>query len=112
MAVVGKHNSITDVAGIMAGNYTNKVAASGVTVILCKEGAVAGVDVRGAAPGTRETDLLDPVSLFSKRLERGRFVWPSPVNGKLAISSAQLAMLLEGIDWRMPARTWRPLKAG
>ena len=63
MAIVGKHNSITDVAGIMAGNYTNKVAASGVTVILCKEGAVAGVDVRGSAPGTRETDLLNPINL-------------------------------------------------
>jgi len=50
--------------------------------------------------------------LFSKRLERGRFVWPSPQNGKLVISSAQLAMLLEGIDWRMPDRTWRPLTAG
>ncbi len=50
--------------------------------------------------------------LFSKRLECGRFVWPSPVNGKVAISSAQLAMLLEGIDWRMPKRTWRPLTAG
>ena len=50
--------------------------------------------------------------LFSKRLERGRFVWPSPVNGKLSISSAQLAMLLEGIDWRTPQRTWRPLMAG
>jgi transposase len=36
--------------------------------------------------------------LFSKRLERGRFVWPSPVKGKVAITSAQLAMLLEGID--------------
>ena len=50
--------------------------------------------------------------LFSKRLERGRFVWPSAVNGKLTISTAQLAMLLEGIDWRMPQRTWRPLSAG
>ncbi len=50
--------------------------------------------------------------LFSKRLERGRFVWPSPNNGKVAITSAQLAMLLEGIDWRAPVRTWRPLKAG
>jgi transposase len=50
--------------------------------------------------------------LFSKRLERGRFVWPSPVRGKIVITSAQLAMLLEGIDWRMPQRTWRPLKAG
>ena len=50
--------------------------------------------------------------LFSKRLERGRFVWPSPINGKVAITSAQLSMLLEGIDWRAPVRTWRPLKAG
>ncbi len=50
--------------------------------------------------------------LFSKRLERGRFVWPSPADGKVAISSAQLSMLLEGIDWRTPQRTWRPLTAG
>ena len=44
--------------------------------------------------------------LFSKRLERGRFVWPSIAGGKLTISQAQLAMLLEGIDWRAPLRTW------
>ncbi len=50
--------------------------------------------------------------LFSKRLERGRFVWPSIADGKLTISTAQLAMLLEGIDWRVPLRTWRPLTAG
>ena len=50
--------------------------------------------------------------LFSKRLERGRFVWPSIAAGKLTISPAQLAMLLEGIDWRAPLRTWRPLTAG
>jgi len=50
--------------------------------------------------------------LFSKRLERGRFVWPSPVRGRLSVTSAQLAMLLEGIDWRAPQRTWRPLTAG
>ncbi len=54
--------------------------------------------------------------LFSKRLERGRFVWPSPATmsqgGKVSVSSAQLAMLLEGIDWRAPQRTWRPLTAG
>ncbi len=50
--------------------------------------------------------------LFSKRLERGRFVWPSAADGKVVISSAQLSMLLEGIDWRMPQRTWRPLAAG
>jgi transposase len=45
--------------------------------------------------------------LFSKRLERGRFVRPSAAGGKLVIGAAQLAMLLEGIDWRMPQRTWR-----
>ncbi len=50
--------------------------------------------------------------LFSKRLERGRFVWPSPADGKVVVSPAQLAMLLEGIDWRAPQRTWRPLTAG
>ncbi len=47
--------------------------------------------------------------LFSKRLERGRFVWPSAAGGKLVIGTAQLSMLLEGIDWRTPQRTWRPL---
>ena len=50
--------------------------------------------------------------LFSKRLERGRFVWPSAADGKVAVTPAQLSMLLEGIDWRAPVRTWRPLAAG
>jgi transposase len=50
--------------------------------------------------------------LFAKRLEKGRFVWPSPTDGKVVITPAQLGMLLEGIDWRMPRRTWRPSVAG
>jgi transposase len=50
--------------------------------------------------------------LFAKRLEKGRFVWPSPADGKVAITPAQLSMLLEGIDWRMPQPTWRPELAG
>ena len=50
--------------------------------------------------------------LFSKRLEKGRFVWPSAKDGKIALTPAQLAMLLEGIDWRLPQRTWRPMTAG
>ncbi|MCL4135389.1 UNVERIFIED_CONTAM: hypothetical protein GTU68_054158 [Idotea baltica] len=50
--------------------------------------------------------------LFAKRLERGRFVWPSPADGKVSVTPAQLAMLLEGIGWRMPLRTWQPLVAG
>ncbi len=51
-------------------------------------------------------------SLYAKRLERGRFIWPSPVDGALAITPAQLGYLLEGIDWRHPLRTWRPTAAG
>lgn len=50
--------------------------------------------------------------LFSKRLEKGRFVWSSATTGKVTLSPAQLAMLLERIDWRAPARTWRPLTVG
>ena len=50
--------------------------------------------------------------LFTKRLERGRFVWPAAKDGKVSLSSAQLAMLLEGIDWRAPVKTWTPLTTG
>ncbi len=46
--------------------------------------------------------------LFAKRLEKGRFVWPQAKEGAVSLTPAQLSMLLEGIDWRMPARTWRP----
>ena len=63
MARFGKHNGLTDVAGIEVGHYTDIDAASGVTVVICAEGAVTGVDVRGSAPGTRETDLLAPTNL-------------------------------------------------
>ena len=52
------------------------------------------------------------VSLYTKRLERGRFTWPSTVGGAVSVSAAQLGYLLEGIDWRNPVRTWRPLRAG
>jgi L-aminopeptidase/D-esterase-like protein len=57
----GPHNALTDVAGLRVGHARVPGALSGTTVVLAPpEGAVAGVDVRGAAPGTRETDLLDP----------------------------------------------------
>lgn len=62
----GKYNAVTDVAGLRVGHYTDREAVTGLTVILCPEGAVTGVDVRGSAPGTRETDLLDPVNLVEK----------------------------------------------
>jgi transposase len=50
--------------------------------------------------------------LFSKRLDRGKFLWSSIADGTVLITSAQLGYLLEGIDWRAPQRTWRPLAAG
>jgi len=55
--------AITDVSGIKVGHYTDKQAVTGCTVILCEQGAVAGVDVSGSSPGTRETDLLRPGNL-------------------------------------------------
>jgi transposase len=51
-------------------------------------------------------------SLYAKRLDRGRFVWPAPKDGAVTISAAQLAYLLDGIDWRNPRQTWRPQAAG
>jgi len=59
-------NTITDIRGIEVGHAQNDEALTGCTVILCRKGAVAGVDVRGGAPGTRETDLLDPINLVQK----------------------------------------------
>ena len=52
------------------------------------------------------------ISLYAKRLERGRFPWPSTRDGALSISVAQLGYLLEGIEWRNPIRTRRPSRAG
>ena len=50
--------------------------------------------------------------LFSKRLERGHFVWPVTETGRVSLTPAQLSMLLEGIDWRVPVRPRRPELAG
>ncbi|MCF8031554.1 MAG: P1 family peptidase [Desulfarculaceae bacterium] len=67
MPLPGPHNDLTDVPGLKVGSHTAPEALSGCTVVLCPpEGAVAGVDVRGAAPGTRETDLLNPVNLVER----------------------------------------------
>src|SRR3712207_2033972 len=67
----------------------------------------------------RRGDLLKIVwhdgigmSLYAKKLERGRFIWPSPADGSVAISGSQLAYMPDGIDWRNPQRTWRPEVAG
>jgi L-aminopeptidase/D-esterase-like protein len=59
-------NGITAVGGVEVGHYTDLRSATGCTVVLCRGGAVGGVDVRGSAPGTRETDLLRPTSLVTE----------------------------------------------
>jgi len=66
----------------------------------------------------RRGDLLkllwwsgDGMNLYAKRLERGHFVWPQAANGVVHLTGAQLSMLLEGIDWRRPTRTWQPQHA-
>ena len=66
----------------------------------------------------RRGDLLkvlwwsgDGLCLLCKRLENGRFIWPQAISGTVTLTQAQLSMLLEGIDWRRPERTWRPQSA-
>lgn len=66
MPAAGRHDAITDVRGIRVGHWTDRRAATGCTVIVCPPGTVGGVDVRGAAPGTRETDLLRPGNLVDE----------------------------------------------
>jgi len=65
-SVLSPSGAITDVAGIEVGHFSDTRRPTGCTVILAREGAVAGVDVRGAAPGTRETDLLAPGNLVQQ----------------------------------------------
>ncbi len=50
----------------------------------------------------------DGLCLFAKRLERGRFIWPKVAGGTVSLTPAQLSMLLEGIDWRRPERSFQP----
>jgi L-aminopeptidase/D-esterase-like protein len=66
VTTIGRNNGLTDIKGVLVGNYTDTDAVCGVTAVICPEGAVAGVDVRGSAPGTRETDLLAPLNLVEK----------------------------------------------
>ena len=60
------HNAITDVPGINVGHASDLEALTGCTVVLCEDGAVGGVDQRGGAPGTRETDALHPTHLVQR----------------------------------------------
>ena len=66
MSSTGQYNAITDVKGIKIGHHTDHDSLTGVTVVLAPEGSIAGVDVRGGSPGTRETDLLSPVNRIQR----------------------------------------------
>ena len=60
------NGTITDVPGIRVGQVTDEAGLTGCTVVLCEDGATGGVDQRGGAPGTRETDLLRPMHLVQQ----------------------------------------------
>ena len=66
MSEPGPRNLITDVPGLLVGQAEDEAGITGTTVVLCEAPAVAAVDVRGGAPGTRETELLDPAALVSR----------------------------------------------
>ena len=71
------NNTITAVKGLEAGHYTDRAHATGCTVIICRQGAVGGVDVRGGGPGTRETEILSPTA----NAEESRTLRPSGKGG-------------------------------
>ena len=84
---------------------------------------ISSFDCQGSDKGVHyETscgDLLKVIwhdgqaaSLYVRRLEKGRFLWPSPADGVVAITPAQMGYLLSGIDWRNPVETWRPTAIG
>jgi transposase len=52
------------------------------------------------------------LSLYTKRLDRGKFIWPQTVDGVVSLTAGQMSYLLEAIDWRNPQHTWRPQSAG
>ena len=86
-----------------------------VKVSLNKEPLSWDVFVFHGRRGGRQGDQIkvqwfsgDGINLYSKRLERGRFVWPSTEDGAMFLTLAQFSMLLEAIDWRAPQRTWWP----
>jgi L-aminopeptidase/D-esterase-like protein len=60
------NDALTDVAGLSVGHFTHPERATGCSVVLCPQGAVCGVDVRGGSPGTRETDLLRPENVVDR----------------------------------------------
>jgi transposase len=81
----------------------------------CRDPHAGDLDVfRGKRGDLRKILWHDGLgmSLYATRLERGRFIWPSPADGVVALTAAPLGYMLAGIDGRHPQRTWRPEQAG
>ena len=101
------NDTITSVPGIEAGHYTDLDNATGCTVILCRKGAVGGVDVRGGSPGTRETNLLEPTrrvdQLFAVALSGGSAFGLDAASGVMAWLEEQ------GIGFRVSPQVIVPI---
>ena len=97
--------SITDVPGILVGHQTDIEAATGCTVVLCEDGAVGGVDVRGGAPGTRETDLLRPTALVNE--VHGVLLSGGSAFGLAAATGVVRYLESIGLDFNSAARRFR-----
>ena len=97
--LMNPNNTITAIPGIAAGHWTDRYAATGCTVILCGDGAVGGVAVRGGSPGTHETDLLDPI----RRVDRVHAILLSGGSafGLNAAAGVQQWLEERGIGYRM-----------
>lgn len=99
----GPRNLITDVAGLLVGNATDRRLKSGVTALVCEMPAVAGVQVLGGAPGTRETDLLAPHNMVET--VTGIVLSGGSAFGLDAASGAQAALAERGLGLPVRART-------
>ena len=123
------HDAITDVPGIEVGHATDADALTGCTAVVCRAGAVAGVAVRGAAPGTRETDLCRPGTLVERahavaavRRQRvrarggvGRRARSSPPPGSATTPAASRVPIVPAaviFDLSLGAVAWPDVEAG
>ena len=97
-------NSITDVNGIKVGHWTDELSMTGCTVVICPSGTIGGVDVRGAAPGTRETDLLKPENSVQ---EVNAILLSGGSAFGLAAASGVVDELAENkIGFKVPVKEW------
>jgi L-aminopeptidase/D-esterase-like protein len=105
----GKNNSIIDVPGIEVGNYTDP-KMTGTTVVLCRKGGVGAVSVMGSAPGTRETDLLDPINLVDR--VNAVVLTGGSAYGLAAADGVMLWLEEKGLGWPVGGGNVVPIGSG